>query len=389
MISSIRVGLSTRDLEMLGMELGFHPNLSVLYARVLGGQQAVVDSDLDKLLGLMSHEITTKGKDSGRSLRCKYVLALGLRQLVQGKRLSSAGSTKLNKFIAAHMLYVPDVLTVDLPHGAKIECHMDEYVQMLTWLCGGYESTESYVLSSIVQSSMCIIDAGANIGQYTVQFGKLIDANGSLHAFEPVDHNYRALIRNVLRNRLSERCITNEKALWDKELICEAILPEECQGECPNHGAFYLRETSKSTPRAVTCIDLDTYCDRRRIERVHVIKIDVEGNEARVLLGARRVIERNRPIVVMEVNKRALERVGSSLEELSSVVFGLGFSVINIGSSSASCEKLGSLTGVDYSNVLLYAGIPPEIMNSDWDQASVQRWVAASTTSQPRSLFAP
>jgi len=265
---------------------------------------------------------------------------------------------------------------------------MDEYVQMLTWVCDSYESTEGYIISSVISGPECIVDAGANIGQYAVQFGKMIDSNGTVHAFEPVKRNYRRLSGNVLRNCLSDRCIINESALWDKEGKCEVVLPEECQGECPNYGAFYLRETSESHVGAVTCVDLDTYCDRERIGRIDVMKVDVEGNEVRVLLGAKKVIERNRPIVMMEVNKRALERVGSSLEGLSSVVFRQGFNVINIGNSSSECEKLDSLTGIDYSNVLLYMGSPPQIMNRIWDQASVRRWIAASNASQPRGLLA-
>jgi FkbM family methyltransferase len=378
MSTSTRADMSKEEVEQIGNELGLDPSVGSAYAAVLSGPHIIVDDDLEQLLQLMSHEIVADDVEHERRLRRKYVLAIGLRFLTQGERLSCTTERLLARFNETYGVYVPETLEVELPYGARLECYMREYVQMQMWLYGGYEPTESYLVCSSVDESTCMVDAGANIGQYTIQVGKCLGLEGSVHAFEPAKDNYSRLARNVANNGLSNRCVINQMALSDQKIWCETVLPEECQGEFPNHGAFYIREVPESTANAVTSIDLDTYCDKRRLHKVDLMKIDVEGNEVKVLAGARRIIGKSRPMIVMEVNRRALERVGSSLEDLSAEVYSLGLNAIRIGNSSRECEKLEGLTGIEFSNVLLYKDTLPAIMSQEWDQASVQKWITTS-----------
>ena len=52
---------------------------------------------------------------------------------------------------------------------------------------------------------------------------------------------------------------------------------------------------------------LDGFCAERNIEPVSLIRCDVEGAEARVLAGARGILERDRPILLLEVHPHALK----------------------------------------------------------------------------------
>jgi predicted methyltransferase len=72
-----------------------------------------------------------------------------------------------------------------LPNGVRLECDMNEYVQTQMWIRESYEPPETYLASHLVKLSMCVIDVGANVGQYTTLLGKMIQPNGRLHAFEP------------------------------------------------------------------------------------------------------------------------------------------------------------------------------------------------------------
>jgi hypothetical protein len=67
----------------------------------------------------------------------------------------------------------------------------------------------------------------------------------------------------------------------------------------------------------VRTITLDTYCTTAGLETVDFLKIDVEGAERRVLVGAQRLLEERRIHAVMiEVSDNTLEAFGDSAYEL-------------------------------------------------------------------------
>lgn len=62
---------------------------------------------------------------------------------------------------------------------------------------------------------------------------------------------------------------------------------------------------------------LDKYCERNGIEFVDLIKVDLEGAELFVLKGAKRLLEANpRPVIVVEMNRRTVERFGYTVDTL-------------------------------------------------------------------------
>jgi len=76
-----------------------------------------------------------------------------------------------------------------------------------------------------------------------------------------------------------------------KGYLAEDGWPNCAHGEViGNHGFRHLAEQAGETPQ----IEIDVFCAERTI---HAITMDVEGSELRVLKGARRILERDRPLV--------------------------------------------------------------------------------------------
>lgn len=63
----------------------------------------------------------------------------------------------------------------------------------------------------------------------------------------------------------------------------------------------------------------------RGIHRIDWIKIDAEGSETAILSGARELIGRFRPLMLIEVNHGALERAGTSASQLLAIIESLGY----------------------------------------------------------------
>lgn len=140
-------------------------------------------------------------------------------------------------------------------------------------------------------AGMVIFDIGANCGGHTLRFAKHAGSTGRVYAFEPVDYAYSKLLRNVKLNNF-DNIFPVKVALSDRNLKNQEI-------------SYMASWAINGAARDRTCradlISLDEWCDAHSIDRVDLIKLDVDGNEYDVISGARRLFKRFHPMVIMEV----------------------------------------------------------------------------------------
>ena len=172
----------------------------------------------------------------------------------------------------------------------------------------GKHFEEEYVLELIkfIEDGDVILDVGANIGSYAVPFAKEVGENGKVHAFEPQGVIYDLLERNVDQNGLSNRIMTYNLAVGNKDGIM-TTMNSLCDTNTPvdyvtdrhvNYGGMNLGKGGEP----VKLVSLDRWIEREGIYGVKLIKIDVEGAERLVIDGARELIKRDRPVVFYEEN---------------------------------------------------------------------------------------
>lgn len=138
------------------------------------------------------------------------------------------------------------------------------------------------------------VDIGAACGQYTfllAQHSKLC------YAFEPREKQAKELVFLASHSRTNIK--VEQYALSDKEGECEFYITEGAEGlsslEPTTENSNY---TQKKT--IVRRKKLDDY----RLENVSFIKIDVEGHEQSVIIGASETINRWKPVLMIEIEKR-------------------------------------------------------------------------------------
>jgi FkbM family methyltransferase len=175
---------------------------------------------------------------------------------------------------------------------------------------------------------MTVIDAGANIGQYAMLASTRVGPRGRVHCFEPHPGVYRVLARNLQRAGCAN-VVARPLALGvtpgARDLFLHPI---------GNVGAtsFKPRDTGPPGPRVrVTATTLDAYIKARRLRKVDLIKIDVEGAELEVLDGAPRTLDTNPEIVlVVEFLRENTRRFGHAVEDLDARLRALGFRLFSI-----------------------------------------------------------
>lgn len=148
---------------------------------------------------------------------------------------------------------------------------------------GGYEAFETQVLAWVVTKGSTVIDAGANVGHYTLACARATGPGGRVLAFEPAPDTVGLLTENVRANGYGNVTIA-ACALCDAMGQGTLFLSEENQGD---HRLFAAAEARTSVP--VPTVTLDDYLGDCT-GALSLIKLDVQGAEPRALAGMRRTL---------------------------------------------------------------------------------------------------
>lgn len=142
-----------------------------------------------------------------------------------------------------------------------------------------------------------VIDAGANVGFFSLRHAPRVGPNGRVYAFEPNPLVFKLLERNVLRNGLTQvRCL--QSALG--ETAGSVRFTSDPRASSCGHVA-----EGDEAGELVASTTLDDLVERENIERIDLLKMDVEGYEPHVLRGGlARALERTRRVVMESHNTR-------------------------------------------------------------------------------------
>jgi len=166
---------------------------------------------------------------------------------------------------------------------------------------GEYEPAVLAVLRSRLRPGDTFVDVGASFGYFSTQIGRHVGPRGSVIAFEPGPQNHSLLLLNLAANGVVSAEV-HQMALSNKP----GLLAYSRSGANGVVSPFGGDPRELSNHDLVQASTLDRELGGRN---VHAIKIDVEGAEGLVLLGARSVLRSSSPTVVFEFSPAALESV--------------------------------------------------------------------------------
>lgn len=138
------------------------------------------------------------------------------------------------------------------------------------------------------------LDIGANTGIYALHASRYVGSGGSVLAFEPNIEIAYCLSRAVEMNRFTN-IVVLPIGVSDKQGVSEFFH----NYEKPNSFSL-LKHDMNATKESIFTISLDEYFEDQELENLKYIKIDVEGNESRVILGGHKTIAKYRPVIQVE-----------------------------------------------------------------------------------------
>lgn len=153
---------------------------------------------------------------------------------------------------------------------------------------------EIQLLKQLVSKGDVVIDVGANMGVITIPLAKAVGEDGYVMSIEAQPFIYNILCGNLALNELHQAQALN-RAVADTSGVV-AYLPNIDYRAEESFGSFFVSQQPPSQKcRPVSTIALDDMTLNPRL-----IKIDVEGMELPVLYGARKTIERCKPVLYVE-----------------------------------------------------------------------------------------
>jgi FkbM family methyltransferase len=167
-------------------------------------------------------------------------------------------------------------------------------------------ATDQYCAARFLKGDSVIIDAGANIGAFSV-FAATLAPHGSIYAFEPGPRAFELLRQNTAayQNIYGYNCglgnisKRHKLCLHSQDTVKSTYEDSRCRPIAQNQGAIIDSQV----------ITLDEFVSRENITRLDFIKIDTEGYEAKIIEGARNTIKKYRPVIVMAAYHHADDAV--------------------------------------------------------------------------------
>ncbi len=150
-----------------------------------------------------------------------------------------------------------------------------------------------------------VLDVGANIGNFTMLAASRVGRGGRVIAVEPIARNRQLIRRAVQANAFDQVQIIAGAASDRAGTIQLRTHPETSNSATLSAAGDRLRERRGSS-RTLPTLALDDHLGG--LERLDLLKIDIEGMEPLALRGLEHTITRLRPILLSEFHPWAIER---------------------------------------------------------------------------------
>jgi FkbM family methyltransferase len=205
------------------------------------------------------------------------------------------------------------------------------------YLLGASEPLVQQALSRRLQAGMVLYDIGANVGFFTLLGANAVGPSGHVYAFEPIPQNAAVLRHNLALNGFENFSIVDR-----------AVSENTGEGEMDVESNLVTAALSSGLGRGgieVEVISIDDAIKDLGLRPPDVVKIDVEGDEIRVIRGMRQTLERFQPIVVCEIHHRD-DTVHKA--ELLTLLRGHGYEVADLEAGSGGMPHWAESGGMPH-----------------------------------------
>lgn len=205
--------------------------------------------------------------------------------------------------------------------GLRYRGNLGSLIDRHVYFYGAYEADELAFVRNWWASRPggVALDIGANVGHHTMAFSRIFR---TVHAFEPNPSVFAQLQSTVNRNQIANATL-HPFGLWHSDTVLQFNVPPD-----RNTGMGSFKEEIPGM-ESVEKLELPVRCgddvlEAAGLERIDLLKIDVQGAEGEALDGLSRTLARSHPLVWVEISPTTRETVptlASVMQKLGSYSF--------------------------------------------------------------------
>ncbi|GAA3975252.1 FkbM family methyltransferase [Mucilaginibacter dorajii] len=221
----------------------------------------------------------------------------------------------------------------------------DNYIEYAILSTGTYEDEIGKLINISLKPGFVALDIGGNIGLQSIRMSQSVGPNGKVYAFEPLNYLQKKFKKNIGLNHCNNVTLF-PWALSDQEDTITVSIDEHTW----NQGAFSLKNSnSGSTIQELIVKTGDTIEEIKNVDRLDLIKIDVEGFEYHVLRGLKNAIEKHRPRIIFEYDSNYWIKTSQSIKECCAFFSDLNYTLFQI--TDIGCAQILTTTDVTQGNL--------------------------------------
>ncbi len=197
-------------------------------------------------------------------------------------------------------------------YGDNITLTVDtkSWIEWLLFINGSYEPHLQKVFQKYLKQGDIVLDVGANIGVHTLFLSRLVGQEGRIISLEPYPPVLEKLKQNLVMNH-ADNVTMLPLAASDKQDVLTLV-----NTEADNQGMASLWHDSQQKiidQYKVDVTTLDAIAKDQNLDSIALIKMDIQGNEAKALLGSQQILRDFQPILIFEYD-RSWETANASLD---------------------------------------------------------------------------